>query len=562
MLSDLVVEGLGVIESAELSLEGGSAALTGETGAGKTLVVAAAQLLLGDRADRTLVRSGSGEARVEGRFLLPAGHQAHALLEENGLAAGPGGEIVIGRTVSDDGRSKARINGRLVTLTMLSEVGATLMEIAGQHEHQRVGRAEVQRSLLDGFAGEAAHEAGAAVASAVRSARSAERRLEELRSSERSRSREIDVLNYEIKEITAAAVSPGETEDLVSVARRLEHAEEIAGGVAGAIEALRGEGGAEEAIGSAERAVQRLEAADPQLGSLAVRLEAARYEVADVAAELAERLTPADPDALETVRERLAILSRLKRKYGATDEDVLAYLEDAETKLAGLSGADEDLARLEDEHARSLEAAREAAVRLSELRRLAAPKLAAEVEARLRDLALPEVTFSVELEERPLFEGGLEDISFMVSPNPGELPKPVAKTASGGELSRIALALSLVTTAGGVSTMIFDEVDAGVGGEAARSVGAALQQLSREQGIQVVVVTHLPQVAAFADQHLRVAKQTKGGRTVASVTRIEGAERETELARMLAGSPDSSVAHEHAKELLSTAATSTGPSSR
>lgn len=555
MLSDLVVEGLGVIESADLALVGGSAALTGETGAGKTLVVAAAQLLLGDRADRSLVREGAREARVEGRFLIPPEHPAVSVLETAGLIDPPEPaaeiEVVLTRTVSADGRSsKARINGHLVTLATLAELGMSLMEIAGQHEHQRLGRPDYQRSLLDAFAGDETSATAQEVALEVRATARSDAELEELRESQRARSREADVLQYEIKEIEAAAPVAGESEELHALTGRLEYAEEIAVGVAGAVEALGAEGGAEEAIGTAETALRHLETKDPELTPLASRLEAARYEIADVAAELGARLVPADPEALGSSRARLADLSRLKRKYGATDEDILEYLEEARTKLDRLFRTDDELERLQGEHESHVRRAREAATRLTAGRREAAPLLAAAVEARLRGLALPDVTFQVALEERPLYEGGAEEISFVVAPNPGEPPRPVAKSASGGELSRIALALNLVMTTGSVRTMIFDEVDAGVGGEAARAVGQALADLARKQHIQVVVVTHLPQVAAFADQHHRVVKTTKDQRTVATVMRVEGDERVAELSRMLAGMPDSTVAKEHARELL------------
>ena len=559
MLSDLVVEGLGVIESADLSLEAGSTALTGETGAGKTLVVAAAQLLLGDRAERSLVRDGETSARVEGRFLIPPGHPAAELLESNDLIEDGGGEgpleAVVMRTVSADGRSsKARINGRLVTAATLAEFGSLVMEIAGQHEHHRVGRPGYQRALLDAYAGTDAIELAATVASSIRSAAETRRRLEELRSDARSRSREADVLSFEIKEIEGVAPIAGEGDELHAIVGRLEHSEEIATGVSAAVAALRDEGGAEEAIGSAESSIRKVEAADPSVASLAGRLEAARYEIADVATELSALLEPPDPDALETARSRLAALARLRRKYGSNEAEVLEYLEGARRKLAELEGSEGDIERLSEEHRAAMEAARSAAERLSSLRAEAAPKLAAEVEGWLRELALPEARFEVALEGRDIYEGGLDEISFLVAPNPGESPTPVAKTASGGELSRIALALSLVSSTGTVRTMIFDEVDSGVGGEAARAVGRALAELAKTRGMQVVVVTHLPQVAAFADRQYLISKRSSGGRTVAGVEHVEGEARVAELSRMLAGMPDSSASRLHAEELLRVAA--------
>jgi DNA repair protein RecN (Recombination protein N) len=457
--------------------------------------------------------------------------------------------------VSADGRSsKARINGRLVTAAILAEFGSRVMEIAGQHEHHRLGRPGFQRALLDAYAGTDAIALAEEVTRSVHRAAEARRRLEELRSNARSRSREADVLTYEIKEIDSVAPVAGETDELHSIAQRLEHSEEIATGVATAVAALREEGGAEETVGVAESSIRKLEGTDSTVVKFVKRLEAARYEIADVAEELSALLEPPDPDALEAARSRLASLARLKRKYGAGEEEVLEYLEGARRKLAELEGSEEDEERLEREHERLVAEARDAALRLSALRAEAAPRLAAEVEEWLRRLALPDARFEVAVEERPLYEGGLDETSFLVAPNQGEAATPVVKTASGGELSRIALALSLVSTTGSIRTMIFDEVDSGVGGEAARAVGRALAQLAEVRGIQVIVVTHLPQVAAFAEHQYLISKHTERGRTIALVARVEGDERIAELSRMLAGMPDSDASRRHAEELLRVAA--------
>ncbi len=432
------------------------------------------------------------------------------------------------------------------------------MEIAGQHEHAHLGRAGYQRGLLDSFIGPAATDLVDEVRDAVRSAGAARRKLEELEASERSRSRELDVLSYEIAEIEKASLAEGEVADLQARASRLEHASTIAVGVATAAESLTGEGGADEALATAESAVRQAAAGDPGLTPLADRLEAARYEVADVATELTGVDTAPDSDALEGVHARLGVIARLRRKYGPEESDVMGYLASARTRAEELGRAGQDIEHLRGEHERLLRRASEAAERLTSMRREAAPGLAAAVEARLHDLALPGARFEVGLEPKDLYEGGLEDVELLVAPNKGEAALPVARSASGGELSRISLALHLVTTTGLVGTMIFDEVDAGVGGEAARAVGAALAQLAESAGVQVLVVTHLPQVAAFASAQYRVRKEEADGRTVAVVERVEGDERVSELSRMLAGLPGSDVAREHARELLELAATGTG----
>jgi len=557
MLRELIVEGLGVIERAEVSLEPGSSVLTGETGAGKTLIVAAVSLLLGGRADKTLLRAGSSEALVEARFTIPAGHPARAVLADAGLVPdGEAGtaEVVVTRSIARDARaSSVRINGRLATLALLAEITTLLVEIAGQHEHQRIGTAAEQRALLDEYAGPECQRLAASVAAATRAVADAARRAEEARAGERERLREADVLAYEIAEIEKAAIAPGEIERLTEEAGRLENAEAIASAVAAVTADLRDEGGAEDLIGNAERRLRPLADADAAIGALAARLEAARYEVADVGAELQGRVVQPDPGALDRIRARLDVIAGLRRKYGDDEADILSYLQRARERADGLAELGNEADRWDKARDEAWAEARRLAAELSEVRRSAAPALAAAVESKLADLALPGARFEVRLETRDLYEGGNEAVSFLISTNEGQPPRPIAKVASGGELSRLALALHLCRRRAEVATLIFDEVDAGVGGEAARAVGGALAQLAAEQDVQVLVVTHLPQVAASAEHHYRVSKSVSGAATRSSVERVEDAARVEELSRMLAGLPESAVAKEHARELLALA---------
>jgi DNA repair protein RecN (Recombination protein N) len=556
MLNELVVEGLGVIEVAELSLDRGCSALTGETGAGKTLLVAALSLLLGGRADRTLVRTEAGEARVEGRFSVPPDHRAVAQLVANGIIDGPAqddGEIefVIARTLPSDGRSgKSRINGRLVTVSLLAEIGSSLAEIAGQHEHQRLGAPSRQRALLDAFAGPVATELAERVADAVALAAHAERRATELRATERDRRRELDVLHYEIAEIEKAGVEIGEAARLAIAARRLENAESIASAIAAATGALRSERGADELVAEAAIALRGASSEAPELGALAERLEAAGYELADVADDLARRAVAPDPDALDEVRARQSVLTRLQRKYGEDESEVLAYLERVRARAGEIEAGDDELETAEGDAARLRREADELARELSELRSAAVPEMTRAVVESLEDLAMGGARFEIVIEPRDLYEGGIESVEFLVSANPGEVPRPVTKVASGGELSRIALALHLLTSSSEADTLVFDEVDAGVGGRVAQSVGKALADIAGSTAGQVLVVTHLPQVAAFADRHYRIDKTGGGGRTTAVVEEVTGDERIAELSRMLAGLPKSERAREHAQELL------------
>jgi DNA repair protein RecN (Recombination protein N) len=554
MLQDLVVEGLGVIGRAEIAFEPGSTALTGETGAGKTLLVAALGLLTGGRADRALVRTDVAEARVEGRWVVPAGHPAALALEEAGIVEEPGAdevEIVLSRTVTAGGRGgKARINTRVVAVATLADVGRHLVEVAGQHEHQRLGQPAQQRALLDAFAGPEAVALAGTVASEVRAASAAARRLAAASEDERTRERTADLLRYEISEIDAAGLQPGEVATLEAEASRLENATALAEGIAEAGALLRGEGGAADALASARGVLERLAGHDPAFGPLAARIESMAYEVADAGDEVAAREVAPDPEALESVRSRLATIRALARKYGDDEEAILEYRARAALRLAEIEGADATLAALREEVERHRAAAAEAAARLSALRAQAAAELATRVEETLATLAMPGSSFSVALEPAELYEGGAETVELLVSANPGEAPRPVSKVASGGELSRISLALHLLTSAGAAAATVFDEVDAGVGGEAAQSIGRALARLARTSGVQVLVVTHLPQVAAFADHQVVVSKDSDATRTDATVAPVAGDARLEELSRMLAGMRHSERARDHARELL------------
>lgn len=553
MLSELTAEGLGVIDDVELSLEPGMTALTGETGAGKTLMVVALSLLCGGRADRTLVRQGARAARVEGRFLVAASHDSVALLRSHGVVDDdPGDEVefIVARTVGADGRSKARINGRMVPVSILSEIGGTLVDIAGQNEHHRLASPAVQRAMLDTFAGRGAVELAAEVSEAVRRAAAAKARLEDLSATARERSRELDVLGFEINEITNSNVRAGESDELSELARRLANAESIARALVAASRALKGEEGAVELIAAARSEIETLTGDDDELGPLGARLEAAGIEVVDIAEELGSRVVAPDPDALESAQQRLAALARLKRKYGDDENEILAYLERARRRRDEIEGHDADVEALTREVESLTVAANDAARRLTELRHAAAARLEVEINKRFEGLALKGARFGVVIESRALYDGGLDHIEFAVAVNPGDEPLPIVKVASGGELARIALALHLVTASTTTPTTVFDEVDEGIGGEAAQSVGRSLAGLAHRARTQVLVVTHLPQVAAFAGHHVRVTKTSKSGRAAATVETVAGEQRVVELSRMLAGMPRSERAREHAVELL------------
>lgn len=556
MLRELIVENLGVIERAELELGRGSSALTGETGAGKTLVVSALGLLLGARADSSLIRSGARQARVEAGFLLESEHPVLAVLRSRDLVGPEDREVIVSRSIAEGG-GKVRINGHLVTVSTLVEVAPGLVEIAGQHEHQRISSARDQLMLLDCFVGDEAIRVRSEVTGAVRAASAAEGKAAQLEAGERERTRELDVLRFEIAEIEATDVREGERADLLAQADRLEHAEAVAAAVSAARSELDDEGGAADSVRRAAAAVGRAADSAPALGALRDRLTSAALELEDVALELARETITPDPDALEAVRSRIAQIDRLRRKYGEAEVDILAYLQRSSARVVELEGAAQDVADARREASSERERARALADKLSSLRRDAVPRLAADLRALLSSLAMTATGVEIAVEATDLYEGGIDKVEFLIS-SPGHAPRPIGKVASGGELSRLALAFRLATTssAGFASTLVFDEVDAGVGGEAARVVGRCLAELARTARVQVLVVTHLPQVAAAADAQFRVVRSTAAdGSVAAKVEPVAGDARVDELSRMLAGLPDSATARGHAQELLDIATT-------
>ena len=553
MLEELVVDGLGAIDHAEIGLGPGLSALTGETGAGKTLLVAALGLLSGDRSDRTRVREGASSAVVEGRFTVPAGHPALTALVEQEIETTDTAatEVVLSRTIPADGRpARARINGRLVTAAVLNEIGSSLVEIAGQNQHQLLAAAGVQRAMLDAYIGADCVRLAIDARDAVRRAGEAARALEMVESGERERERRMDVLRFEVQEIEAVAPEAGESDRLKTQAARLEHASAIAGSVSSARRALKGEGGAADVANAALADLGSAAELDPSLEELRKRLEAAIVELTDVAATLGSVEIDSDRGGLDRLRDRMGELSRLIRKYGVDEAAVEVYLQSARSELAELESTTGSVERLQREAAETRAAAEAIARELSLARKEGARSLEAAIGPQLDQLALKGARFEVRLEPCDLSEGGAERVEFLVAANPGETPKPLGKVASGGELSRIALALHVLAGTHSAPTLIFDEVDAGVGGEAAQAVGRALSRLSRESAAQVLVVTHLPQVASWADAHHVVQKREVRGRSSVEVNRVDGDRRVEELSRMLAGLPESERAREHAQELL------------
>ncbi len=543
-LVELRVQNLGVIDDITMALGPGMTALTGETGAGKTLLVEALSLLLGGRADSSVVRAGTEEAMVEGRFVVPTGHRSTSPPAGTGaadpVAPDEGGEVTLARAVPRNGRSRAWVDGRMATIGRLTEAARSLIELHGQHQHQSLLHAEAQRQALDAF--------GQIDLRGWSAARGRLRRLTEesdaLGGDARARAREVDLLRYQIGEIEGARIEDG-AEDT-----RLE-AEEERLAAAAAHRQAAGEALAAVSGGEGTSAIDRLAEAAAALGGrqplagLDERVRSAMADLGDLASELRSVVETweDDPRRLEEIRTRRQLLHQLLRKYGDTLDEVLAFADDARARLAAALGEEARAHALDGE----IEVARadldRQSAEVADARREAAPELARRIEATLHDLAMPAARFEVGVDG----EGPADQVEFRLGANPGEPLLPVASSASGGELARTMLAIRLaITEAPGV--MVFDEVDAGVGGEAAIAVGSALAGLS-EHG-QVLVVTHLAQVAAQADHQIEVRKAERSGRTRSEVTALDGESRVVELSRMLSGHPDSDSARRHARELL------------
>ncbi|MFF6976097.1 DNA repair protein RecN [Streptomyces tsukubensis] len=572
VLEEMRIRSLGVIDDAVVELSPGFTAVTGETGAGKTMVVTSLGLLLGGRADPALVRIGAKSAVVEGRIAVGKDVSAARRAEEAGAELDDG-TLLISRTVSAEGRSRAHLGGRSVPVGLLSELADDLVAVHGQTDQQGLLRPARQRAALDRYAGTAVSGPLADYTTAYHRLRALTAELAELTTRARERAQEADLLRFGLNEIARVEPRPGEDTELAAEAERLRHAEALASAAAAAHAALAGhpedpEGvDATTLVAGAGRALDAVRSHDPALAALAERMGEISILLSDVAGELAgyaDRLE-ADPLRLAAVEERRAALTALTRKYGEDIAAVAAWAEQGAARLTELDGDDDRIGELTAERDTLGAELAGLARRLTDARTDAAARFAAAVTEELASLAMPHarVSFAVGQQDDP--DGvdiggrtvaygpyGVDEVELLLAPHPGAPPRPIAKGASGGELSRVMLAVEVVFAGTDpVPTYLFDEVDAGVGGKAAVEIGRRLAKLARSA--QVVVVTHLPQVAAFADRQLLVEKTNDGTVTRSGVTVLEGEDRVRELSRMLAGQEDSSTARAHAEELLAAA---------
>jgi DNA repair protein RecN (Recombination protein N) len=562
MVEEVRIQNLGVIEEAVLELSPGFNVVTGETGAGKTMVVTSLGLLFGGRADPQRVRPGADRAVVEGRIVLAEGGRVAARVEENGGELDEGA-LIVTRSVSSEGRSRAHMGGRQVPVATLINVADDLVAVHGQSDQQRLLQPGRQRAALDRFAGDEVAKPLRAYTTAYRRHRDVSERLEELTTRARERAQEADLLRFGLEEIEKIDPKPGEDARLAADEERLAHADALRTAATGAHEALQGDPTAAtetaDAIGllsAARQALDAVRAHDEALAAQADRLSEAVYLVSDVAAELAgyAESIEADPALLASVQERRAALVGLIRKYGEDVAGVLAWAENSAARLAELDSDDDQIGELRAEHDDLTRQLTELSGELSVVRSAAAERLSEAVTAELAALAMPHASIHVTVTQQGEFgPHGVDEIELRLASHPGAPPLALNKGASGGELSRVMLAIEVVFAgADPVPTFVFDEVDAGVGGKAAVEVGRRLARLARSA--QVIVVTHLPQVAAFADQHLVVEKSNDGRVTRSGVTALDNDGRVRELSRMLAGLEDSELGRAHAEELLAIAA--------
>lgn len=569
MLEELRIRDLGVITDATLPLGPGLSVVTGETGAGKTMVVTAVGLLLGARSDAGAVRSGAKSASAEAVLRLGAGHAAVKRARDAGAEIEEfdgGAELLLSRRLGADGRSRAFLGGRAAPVGVLAEIGESLVVVHGQSDQIRLKSATAQREALDKFAGETLAPVLGGYQELYATWKASQTELDTLRSAVRDRLREAESLEISLAEIDAVDPQPGEDEALKAEAVKLANVEELRIAATTAHQALIAEdfgeaGDATTLVDTAKRTLEHVAEHDEELGSAAARLAEVGFLLNDIATELASYQAGLDsegPERLAEIEERRAALAKLVRKYAPSIDEVLEWAEKARVRFDELQDDSTRIETLEADVAKAEAELTKQAAAISKIRAKAAKNLSARVSAELKALAMADATLVINLDAAgQLGPHGADEIAFLLQPHSGAPARPLGKGASGGELSRVMLAIEVVLAAvDPVPTFVFDEVDAGVGGRAAVEIGRRLAMLARH--VQVLVVTHLPQVAAFADQHIRVTKTsvrgsdgaTATGFTSSDVQLLDEPERVRELARMLAGQEDSETAQAHAQELL------------
>ncbi|MHB8171981.1 MAG: DNA repair protein RecN [Thermincolia bacterium] len=559
MLKGLYITNLALVEKANLEFLPGLNILTGETGAGKSMIIDAVNLVLGGRGSTELIRAGAEKALVEGVFDIAEQENLKGKLEEAGLELEEDGTLILSREISGAGKSTCRINGRVTPLSLLKELGQYLIDIHGQHDHQSLLKPEKHLVLLDNFGDMDFQGIQGGYRQLFRELRGIEAQLAELRLNEQEKARLLDLLAFQKEELDGAKVQPDEDSKLDEERNILASGEKLANLANEAYDTLYvgsvKDNPVLEGLGGVMNRLREIATIDNRIQELAETVENAYYQLEDVASQLLtyKEQIEFNPHRLDEVEERLNLLGRLKKKYGKSLEEVLAYREQIAAQLEDMRNSETIAGRLEGEIARLIPSVQEAGEQLGQQRRAMAARLEEAVSRELADLGMPKVSFQMAF--RPLaqpLEQGLDEVEFLISPNPGEPLKPLAKIASGGEMARIMLAMkTILASVDGIPTLIFDEVDTGVGGRAAQGVGEKLAVVGSHR--QVICVTHSPQVASFADAHYCIIKEVHGERTRTRVDLLEKDRRVEELARMLGGSEITGLTREHAGEMLALA---------
>ena len=550
MLTSLKIENVAIIESAAIEFGCGLNVLTGETGAGKSIVIDSINAILGERTSRDIIRTGAQSAKVYAVF-EDVNERVRNFLDENGIDC-EDGVLIINRTLSREGKNVCRINGAPVTVSMLREIGGELIDIHGQHDNQSLLSPEKHCGLVDSFAGNA---------DLIADYREKYGRLCEIRSKlkklttdESSKSQRIDFLTYQIDELEKAEITIGERDELKARKSLINNSQKVIESLNIAYEALKADGAGIDMITDAESEIANASAYMETLGEASEKITDIRYELEDIAETVRDAMTEVDfdPSELEDIDERLDLLYRLSKKYGDTEEEMLEYLEKARVELDNIAFSEERVKELQKQEKEALVETETAACKLTESRKTAGEKLSNAICSELEFLDMPNVRFVVKCNDIGLTENGKDEIEFLISANAGEEPKPLAKIASGGELSRIMLAIkNVLAETDGVDTMIFDEIDTGVSGRAAQKIAMKLRSASK--GRQVICVTHLAQIAAQGDVHLYISKSVSDGKTYTNIKSLIEEERVAEIARIMGGMEITKLQFESAREMLANA---------
>ncbi len=550
MLTSLKIENVAIIESAAIEFGCGLNVLTGETGAGKSIVIDSINAILGERTSRDIIRTGAQSAKVYAVF-EDVNERVRNFLDENGIDC-EDSVLIINRTLSREGKNVCRINGAPVTVSMLREIGGELIDIHGQHDNQSLLSPEKHCGFVDSFAGNA---------DLIADYREKYGRLCEIRSKlkklttdESSKSQRIDFLTYQIDELEKAEITIGERDELKARKSLINNSQKVIESLNIAYEALKADGAGIDMITDAESEIANASAYMETLGEASEKITDIRYELEDIAETVRDAMTEVDfdPSELEDIDERLDLLYRLSKKYGDTEEEMLEYLEKARAELDNIAFSEERVKELQKQEKEALAETETAACKLTESRKTAGEKLSNAICSELEFLDMPNVRFVVKCNDIGLTENGKDEIEFLISANAGEEPKPLAKIASGGELSRIMLAIkNVLAETDGVDTMIFDEIDTGVSGRAAQKIAMKLRSASK--GRQVICVTHLAQIAAQGDVHLYISKSVSDGKTYTNIKSLIEEERVAEIARIMGGMEITKLQFESAREMLANA---------